>query len=1185
MIMEPYETNYGTVVADTTSDVLIQASAGTGKTYNLVQRVLAILRDDRAAIDQILVLTFTEAAAAEMQSRIFGGIKKTETESPDAMERAFFGEQKLRFGRHRIGTIHSFAGWVIRQSGEEVSKLVEFPVPSGYEAPISFEGSVGVGWTDSYELIDEYMSSMLSAQWRHDFMRSHNGFEPVTKLVSKMGSMSRIFEVIDKVAVLSDDALRSISKMSASDLIKITSGYAENLSLEMEAPFARLKALADEFRECLAGDFPANLNDFKMHGSGWYTKAGEISKKRVKGDCNGVSRDEIIKRFKKVMVPVKSLLDLYQLHENMVAAIQDQKVDENPTGKLDVVAFENMRLIGEVALRWKQYHRWRRASDGLMNFDDLIEVCHKLVCANPGVRRRLQQRFKHILVDEFQDTDARQWEIVRAIHGDDQGGKLFLVGDMKQAIYGFRGGNVSLIRTVEKAAVNKQEQKRLATLTVSRRSAKEIIDFVNGLFSNIMTPVGHERMFQANYMPLEPLLDRALDDPDPGIGSVRYIAYEPIHAFESDTVTTEHQRVIDFVGQGRAVIDAYKLAQFITEIRDDREAKKYPAYRNIGELLRAGDKAIGILLRTQANVDHLMTAFRLFGLQATVRVGSGFFERQEVSDMYYLVRFLDDAWDDMALAAVLRSPFFAVSDLGLLAIANQVQAADRRSSWWVTLSGNLSDFRLVDLDRKLLEFAVESLKQWRSEIRGKRVSEVLSKTLVQTSFLAGQPDVGMATENVHKLIDLIRSFEDRGNASVGQISNWLRLQLENATSTDAVVPGSSSIEITTMHRSKGLQYPMVILSNVTANPMSNSGLQMSPIDTHENHTPLLAWLSEDDLHASDDKVERKHSFLYNYTKRQTDEREKAELMRLLYVALTRAESHIVISDPDGLSKDNAKSPLQQVLLAHAKGLMNEGAHDWFAFEELGKTDYELLLDSILNRISKSGDGHSDDLKHVMVNSMNLEKAIVEANTELVRPSDHDNEDLALDPAWVSQWRVVLPKDAGSLIHMVLEWPKLADAELNQRLILELEGLDYDTGLDGIADDIGSIKRHANNARSFISTNFADAKQIISELPVEVRLQGDDGSKASWLRGSIDMLIEDVNGSWHIIDFKTANVAQHLIDDFAVSRGYHKQLASYIEAMDVSSQGAIKVPEHQALLLFTNNEGGRTVDVTRLIAKN
>ncbi len=1184
MTMEPYEKDYSSVVSDTTSDVLIQASAGTGKTYNLVQRVLAILREDQVPIEQILVMTFTDAAAAEMQTRIYEGIKKAEKDSIDEEERTFFGEQKLRFGRHRIGTLHSFAGWVIRQSGEEVSTMTELPVPEGYEVPMALEGTVGASWTGSYELIDEYMSSMLSAQWRHDFMRAHNGFDPITKLLIITGSMSRIFGLIEKAAGLSDEALRKIARMSTDELIRITSGYAENLTREMEAPFIRLHALAQEFQACLDKEFPANLEEFILQGVDWYTKAGEISKKRVKSDFSGVSRDDILKRFKKVMVPVKSLIDLRQLYDNLVDAIVHSRLDDNPTGTLDAIAFDNMKLIGEVALRWKQYHRFKRASEGLMNFDDLIEVCHRLVCRNSTVRKRLQQKFKHLLVDEFQDTDARQWEIVHAIHGSDHERKLFLVGDMKQAIYGFRGGNVSLIRKVEQSSIHHGDQMRLATLTVSRRSAKEIIDFVNGLFAPIMSPIGHERMFQANYMPLEPLVDRDQNDPDPGIGSVRYITYEPMHRHNLVNLTAEDQRVMEFVGQGRAVIDAYKLAQFISDIRDDVNATKYPEYRNIGDLLRAGKKAIGILLRTQANVNHLMTAFRLFGIQATVRAGSGFFDRQEISDLYYLVRFLDDAWDDLALAAILRSPFFAISDVGLLAIANHVRSESRRISWWVAISGDINRIKLPKLDRTLLDHAVSLLTQWRSDIRGNRVSDVLSNTLIQTSFLPGQPDVNMATENIHKLIDLIRSFENRGNASIGQVVNWLRLQLESTSSTDAIVPGSSSIEINTMHRSKGLQYPMVILSNVTANTQPNSGLQMSPIDTHEHHTPILSWLSDEDLLLAGVKGDKKDSFLNNYTRRQIDDREKAELMRLLYVALTRAESHIVISDPDGLSKDTTKSPLQQTLQSHFKHCMDEGRPDWLIQETIDKIAYESLLNEILTRIGGRGDGGGHDEDLVWAVSDHLHVATQIADADLKRPSDHDDDHLAFDLSWTSQWNVLPPKDAGTLIHMILEWPELDAAELNQRLILELEGLDYDTSQIGVDDDVELLMQHAKNARMFIASNYANALQMISELPFEVWLPGESDTQGSWVRGSIDLLIEDEGGNWHMVDFKTANVPMESLGEFITSRKYHKQLKFYIDALKAGSQGKIIVSDHCAILLFTAHEGGKAVSLLNIIAK-
>ena len=1179
--MIPYENDYAAVVADTKSNVLIQASAGTGKTYNLVQRVLSILRNDRVPIDQILVLTFTNPAAAEMQSRIYEGIKKAELDSVDDSERSFFAEQKLRFRRHHIGTIHSFAGRVIRQSSDELSMMREYAVPAGYGSPQGLEAADWVDWTSSYELIDEFASAILSTRWRQDFIGVHNNFEPVTKLLSLTGSMGSFFEVLDRADKLPDGVLGNIASMSVDDLVEITSEYAANLKHEMVAPFGRLKQLATTFRPCLDRDFPDTLDEFLLDGSDWYKKDGKISAKRVPRGTETLTREGVQKEFDRVLPRIKSLIDLFGMHTNLVAALMDGKIgSENPTGTLDAATFANMKLIGEVALRWKQYHRWRRASDGLMNFDDLIDVSHRLIIGNPNVRERMQSKFRHILVDEFQDTDARQWEMIKHLQGGDANRMMFLVGDMKQAIYGFRGGNVSLIRKVEEQAAKAPNTMRLATLKVSRRSAKEIIEYVNGLFQVAMNPVAHERMFQADYMPLEPLMEREKGDPDPGVGSVRYLTYPPMPVSSSDDGDVELKRVGEFVSQGPPVIDAYSLARFIADIRDDVNAQMYPEYRNVGDLLRAGEKSIGILISTQANVDHLMTAFRLFGIQAAVRAGSGFFDRQEISDMYYLIRFLDDAWDDMALAAVLRSPYFSVSDLGLLAIANSVKASPLRTSWWKTLQGNRNELVLIDSDRVLLTKAVDLLKDWRTSVRGKRVSDILMKSIVQTAFLFGQSDLEMAKENTYKVIDLIRDFEDRGNAGIGQISNWLRIQLENTHSSDAVVPGSSSIEVTTMHRSKGLQYPMVILSNVSASGQSSRGMLMSPIDTHDIHTPLLVWQSADDKEEADGEED---SFLKNYIKRQNGDRENAETLRLLYVALTRAESHIVISDPSGLS--NGKKSSMQIALGNHLRKLNEGNIPyWFQHKEFSTDEYKNLLDVITERVNVGQRVDKNALNLDWVSSKHLDSANLRANAPLNRPSDTKEGDFESDAEWIGQWKVLRSNDAGTLIHMILEWPELDDSTLDLRLNIELEGLEYNFKSDGIDADIEQLKRHAVNARTFIRQHFPNAKQLISELPVEIWLPGRDDASGSWQRGTIDLVIEDEKGAWYIIDFKTAHISAQSLNDYIFSRKYQNQIKQYIDALAVASKGVINVPEQHAMLLFTGYDGGRAVSLTELNAK-
>jgi ATP-dependent exoDNAse (exonuclease V) beta subunit len=332
----------------------------------------------------------------------------------------------------------------------------------------------------------------------------------------------------------------------------------------------------------------------------------------------------------------------------------------------------------------------------------------------------------------------------------------------------------------------------------------------------------------------------------------------------------------------------------------------------------------------------------------------------------------------------------------------------------------------------------------------------------------------------------------------------------------------------------------------------------------------MVWRSAEDIASSGGK---KDSFLYNYTKRQIDERENAEALRLLYVALTRAESHIVISDPSGLGGKTNKQ--QKLLSDHIADLEAGTAPKWLMHEKIGKNEYRLLLDALMSRIGGvKGDAHQiRPLEWLTTASLDFANELAVA--PMTRASDHDRDETTVATLQENPWKVLKPNDAGTLIHMMLEWPELEQEVLDQRLRYELEGLDY-SRQDGITDDITLLKWHADNARAYLRSNFPDARQFISEMPVEAWLDGGQSKSGEWLRGTIDLLIEDADGIWHLIDFKTAKVPEGQLKDHVVKNKYNVQLKHYLAALAAVSSGAIQVKPSQAVLLFTAFDQGRSI---------
>jgi len=1219
------------VVGDVRSDVLIQASAGTGKTYQLTERYLHVMIKERCSPEQMLVLTFTDAAAHEMQGRILERISEEIKKSENPSVKAFLVEQKRRFGRHAIGTIHAFAGSVLRQSGTYLQHQQLHPVPEGWEAPPALIGEAPATWTDHYTLLDEYQQTSYRAQWRRAFIKAYAKDAETLTLLQSLGHAHRFFDVLQQLVGIDDTALREMAELSQAQYLDRLKGFYTHLELQFPEVWNAFVAQLEPYRLFFVKDLPSQAAYFFDPESGWLTGKKEFSKrnwnkKAVVGDL-----DELHDQVTEWLKPLKNIYTVMELFAGVQEAFRtreaafttnfatDFATDAEVTGnapentdtasKTDLAGekdapgeaerqlLKTLKRMAGIALRWKHFTRWQRAREGLMDFDDLIEVAHHVMAHYPEVRQRLQRQYKHILVDEFQDTDNRQWDMIRYLQQGKDENRLFLVGDMKQAIYGFRGGNVSLIRTVEAEIAQTGQNKRMATLMVSHRSNREIVEFVNHFFRHALKPGDSERAYQADYIPLEVKTPENTPSDSSNVdasakanvnikGSVRLWKFLPmdktvVGAESAEDSMVERSRLHPFVDQGASVMDAYHLASFLAELKADTEGLRYPEYVDVGEKLRREEKAVGILVRTQANVDQLTLALRLFGLKAGVRVGSQFFQRQEVSDLYYLLRFLYDAWDDMALVAVLRSPLFGMSDAGLAAMAIHRWEHRDRGAWWNTLMHPELETPLLPPDRSVLHVAIHYLKLWRNQVRSHRVATLLEMALADTPFLVGQSDPDMAKANAYKLIELIRGLEQEGRSGLMEILGWINEQLEATGDADAVLPGTGSIEITTMHRSKGLQYPMVILSHLAAEGRSNTGLYRTPLDLHSEGWPFFAF----EVAESEDgeNLDKQPTFLKEALKYVNRVRDEAELMRLFYVACTRAESHLILSDTQLLKKGKQKSNLIVKTLQRVQAELVQAQR--LQVSTVQEADYRRLLDQLMANI-KLGQIKPDTLPidvPTPSHSEILQPLLTRAQVGIRLPSKSE-EASVVTGSLPSPWKILKAEDAGTLVHALFSYPEHSIVSAERRMYQAIARMDYDPRDPLLAEDAREIMRHVACARRLIRQRYPSIKQQFHEHPFEVYIDPAKGNSLGissssapyWLRGSIDLLLQTEDLNWHIVDLKTARLRADEVEGYLQAHHYREQLAYYREAMAVASKRQILVQAEHAVLLFTGVDDGLIV---------
>jgi ATP-dependent helicase/nuclease subunit A len=502
-----------------------------------------------------------------------------------------------------------------------------------------------------------------------------------------------------------------------------------------------------------------------------------------------------------------------------------------------------------------------KTRQGFLDFDDLLSKTRDLVKDRLEVREELKKRYDHLFVDEFQDTDPLQVEIVFFLSEKSKSkakswqkvelepGKLFLVGDPQQSIYRFRRADVEIYGEAKArlAACGGQVEK----LTENFRTLSPIVDWVNR---------GFDQLFQDGPFPYNPQSAHRLLDTQQGQLSP-LIGLEMLEISEEDQSTgafreLEAETVGDFIEQ---------LLREKPLITDPKSRKDRPVLRP----LQAGD--IAILFRELSNTESVYeNALRRRHIQFQIVGGKKFYNRPEIVALEMLLTCLESPADEASLAALLRSCLFGFTDEELFLYRE---------------AGGVFEF-LRGAKGKVGE-AFHYLRQWYLETRQLSPAETLLYLYEKTNLLAVvscQPHGEQRVANLMKVVNQCRDLEESQNFTYRAFVKWLvRQREEDAMEGEAPGPEETGNQVTlmTLHKAKGLEFPVVILSGAAPEKPRKSDFI---VNRHQGNAQFKAGDKELRL------------CTVGFEKAQEDEaaQEKAEILRLLYVGCTRAKESLVI---------------------------------------------------------------------------------------------------------------------------------------------------------------------------------------------------------------------------------------------------------------------------------------------------
>jgi ATP-dependent exoDNAse (exonuclease V) beta subunit len=849
--------------------LLIEAGAGSGKTALMAGRV-SLLMSAGVHPKEIVAITFTEAAAAELLERIERFVQafivgQVPVELQEALPQGLTGAQleNIENGARALDeitctTIHGFCQQLVKP----------YPVETGIDpgAAIIDPAAAEISYQD-------LMKAWLSARFGRD--RGAEGLGRIPPIVGAGGEDDFFAELIsmapDETLKLIDDTARflkvhrsaratdaAFDPLTFLQIVDAVAGFTawyngcgvvEPTTGELIDDLARV---ADIARHAATGSLTGRrIAELLFHIAPQACKKDDIAFKQWgrKGKWK-----EAAKTIGRSAAQGDQLSAIGEAHYQTCGAAY-----QNFCASLSALAFQ--RFVAEFDALRNLYRDYKRKA-ALLDFDDLLHDARDLLKGNEPVRQALARRYPRILVDEFQDTDPLQAEILWLLTGEGAAalpwekrairpGALFLVGDPKQAIYRFRGADVGTY-LVAKHALATCDPDAILEITANFRSQAPILDFVNAHFSTMLD----ESQEQPGFTALTPV---RLPGDDPSVAAFEIVI--------SDQHRNSRGLVVDLVRREEAAIVSNIVRRLIGA---------YPVWDKGSERFRparAGD--IALLAPTGTSLWIYERALETREIPIATQAGKGFFRRQEVQDLIAVARAIADRRDTLALGALLRGPLVGLTEEEIADEIDALQTATgttQRLHLW-------TDPRLINhpvLKQTLVVLQNLARKARRTtpyQLLAEAVEELQVRPVLKARHSRGAE---RALANVELVLEMARAYAARG------IADFARALWERWADGDAQAEGrpdaeADAVSIVTIHSAKGLEWPIVIPINSTTSLRSDMPFLYRRRD-ESVHFRMFNFASPD----------------YDSVAHEEAGELRRERVRLWYVALTRARDLLLL---------------------------------------------------------------------------------------------------------------------------------------------------------------------------------------------------------------------------------------------------------------------------------------------------
>jgi len=1088
-------------VFDLNKNIFIEACAGAGKTWLLSKRYSAIMDDfarqqhDASIIrkdaSNILVITFTRKAAAEMAGRIYEDLNHLLNDEPLENVESHFGahlrsaskktKMHLRstFSKNAISTIDSFCAQILREQAENLDLDPEFRIQDEADTQRmeleTWEKYLGECSRNS----DEDLTILLD----------HLSIRHISEYIKKLQTSAQLVSGwLEHQSSTSPEALQAEFRMQhplpltleaiESALIQLVAGLPPAVDI-LDTSNTQYQSLRD-----LLALLSDPIEDDYLYGQELleFVRRIALTQKRTNYIKNpsvnsGVwpddFKDEVRTRLRAFKTAAEDLIPY------------DTLMHEIPTVWDLEACLVNHHLAKFFMGYWDALNQ-RLKREGILSFNEVM-LKTRAVLEDKTVAALYGQRYHHILFDEFQDTNDVRWDIVRLIA---EAGKevlrkkgLFIVGDTKQSIYRFNQADVQVMNRVRSIIENGGGWSLTADETY-RSSQKYVTSVVNPLISSAFP-----------------------GDEDKDEIELYETVFRPTNAAKSIIEAEEYNDI------SRCTVDV---------ILDDDASRGYPVdiYKTADLTLDwlkwvQGNKiqhdrgpTIGILLRSFTPILDYIRIFTSRGIEFEVLSSKGLFEQQESYDIYHLMGVLVNPLDDLALVGVLRSPFFVMQDADIQRLKDV--AKDRRSSGWVWSGLKQSHPEICD-----------TLRDWQQASAREPLDRLIERIIAEDERrLSWISETGGALRlaNLDRIILMIHQLSLDG-LGLREIHEYFRFQIQHGDASQAELPGAARVQILTIHKAKGLEFPVVLLPGMQSSPPADK----SGIFIDRFRGDWQAGISLDSKRASH------KTWMYEQIKEQTKAEEEAEDKRLFYVAVTRAKygiGFIAKIKPETKVSSSSRwcrylEPVFDLDIDKEVALNDpqELRREWQE-RSGGGVEYQLTSGSEILRseASKPIEAVADIvqvdpvMQPLVYSEISPHTIMTWMDQRHYSGSDERQvgDDLGLETSALT---------FGRLLHraMEMEWfvPEKHADEI--KLFLEDEGvIDRDVQMPFLADLSECLEIYRKSSLAAELAVLPDASRL-PELPVFGYLK--NSTHVYKVSGIIDLLYQ-VDGEWVVLDYKT-----------------------------------------------------------------